>query len=284
MARSDNFNDRDLGSTDGSRSSVVGGDAVARSSLGFSVDGAGPDGGPDGTPAAARSHRRQTRGRGAGRRPELPLWQEMILLLTIALGLAILLKSLFVQAFYIPSASMHDTLIENDRILVEKPSYWFDPPTRGDIVVFDDPGGWLTAGERVGGNTVTDVMEFLGLYPTGNHLVKRVIGVGGDRVKCCNGKDRLMVNGDPVKESAYLPDGVRPSDQSFNVKVPEGHLWVMGDNRSASADSRAHLGDPGGGFIPVDDVVGRVFVTVWPLDRAQFTDNPEVFDDVGAPQ
>jgi signal peptidase I len=202
----------------------------------------------------------------------------MGLLLAIALGLAIVLKSLFVQAFYIPSASMHDTLIEDDRILVEKPSYWFGGPERGDIVVFDDPGGWLSAGERVSGSALTDVMEFVGLYPSGNHLVKRVIGVGGDRVRCCDDRGRVTVNGIPLDESEYLPEGVRPSEQPFRVKVPDGKLWVMGDNRPQSADSRAHLGDPGGGFIPVEDVVGRVFVTVWPLDRAELTDAPETFE------
>jgi signal peptidase I len=204
----------------------------------------------------------------------------MVLLLAIALGLAIVLKSLFVQAFYIPSASMHDTLIENDRILVEKPSYWVGGPDRGDIVVFDDPGGWLSAGERVSGNLLTDVMEFVGLYPSGNHLVKRVIGVGGDRVACCDKRGRVTVNGIPLNESDYLAKGVRPSEQPFKVRVPEGSLWVMGDNRPQSADSRAHLGDPGGGFIPVDDVVGRVFVTVWPLDRAELTDEPDTFERV----
>ena len=229
------------------------------------------------------SHRSPGHRRGASRPPgrrrrELPLWQEVILLLGIALVLAVVLKSLFVQAFYIPSASMHNTLIENDRILVEKPSYWFDGPERGDIVVFDDPGGWLGPEAEGAGNLVTDLLEFVGLYPSGNHLVKRVIGVGGDRVRCCDKQGRIRVNGEPLDESAYLPPGVQPSEQDFNVRVPEGHLWVMGDNRTHSADSRAHLGDPGGGFIPVDDVVGRVFVTVWPPDRAEFIDSPESFE------
>jgi signal peptidase I len=229
--------------------------------------------GPEPGSRRGPGHRRVT-----AKRRELPLWQEMLVLLAIALGLAVLLKSLFVQAFYIPSASMHDTLIEDDRILVEKPSYWFDQPQRGDIVVFGDPGGWLSASDRVGGNPVTEAMEFIGLYPSGNHLVKRVIGVGGDRVRCCDARGRIRVNGTPLDESEYLPRGVRPSEQEFNVRVPEGRLWVMGDNRTQSADSRAHLGDPGGGAIPVDAVVGRVFVTVWPLDRAQLTEEPDSFD------
>ncbi len=265
MAQSDGSNDRDR--TDRSRSSFV-----------HRPQPPTPE--TSGPAPATGVRRRPGHRRMTPRRRELPLWQEMVVLLAIALGLAIVLKSLFVQAFYIPSASMHDTLIENDRILVEKPSYWFDGPERGDIVVFDDPGGWLSPAERVGGNPLTEVMEFVGLYPTGNHLVKRVIGVGGDRVRCCDERGRIRVNGIPIDESQYLPKGVQPSEQEFNVRVPEGHLWVMGDNRTASADSRAHLGDPGGGFIPLDAVVGRVFVTVWPLDRAEFTDQPDTFERV----
>jgi signal peptidase I len=264
----DDLTDRDR--TDRSRSSLV-------------DDAHSPRPGGDASAAAeprddAPHGRRRAGHRRRPTRRELPLWQEMIVLLAIALGLAIVLKSLFVQAFYIPSASMHDTLIEDDRILVEKPSYWFDEPQRGDIVVFDDPGGWLGAAERVAGNPLTKAMEFVGLYPSGNHLVKRVIGVGGDRVTCCDGQGRIRVNGVPLDESEYLPRGVRPSEQDFRVRVPEGELWVMGDNRPQSADSRAHLGDPGGGTIDVDDVVGRVFVTVWPLDRAELTDEPQAFD------
>jgi signal peptidase I len=267
VAESDDLNDRDL--SDGSRSSHVGG-----SRRGETDPSAGT------TAVASRAHRRAGHRRQEAKRRELPLWQEMIVLLAIALGLAVVLKSLFVQAFYIPSASMHNTLIENDRILVEKPSYWFGEPQRGDIVVFDDPGGWLTASERVGGNPLTRLMEFVGLYPSGNHLVKRVIGIGGDRVRCCDQKGRIRVNGVPIDESEYLPPGVRASEQQFNVRVPQDQLWVMGDNRPESADSRAHLGDPGGGTIPVDDVVGKVFVTVWPLDRAGLTDQPDAFDRV----
>lgn len=267
MAESDDLNDRSPEDSDGSRSPVVGDRGAGGGRASRSV--------PASSRSAVPGHRRVRQ-----QRRELPLWQEMIVLLAIALGLAILLKSLFVQAFYIPSASMHNTLIENDRILVEKPSYWFGQPQRGDIVVFDDPGGWLGPGETVGGNMLTRTMEFVGLYPSGNHLVKRVIGVGGDHVRCCTKNGRITVNGVPLNEAPYLPPGVDPSDQKFNVRVPAHHLWVMGDNRVASADSRAHLGDPGGGFIPVDDVVGKVFVTVWPLSRAELTDHPDTFSRV----
>jgi signal peptidase I len=220
------------------------------------------------------------------READLPLWQEVIVLLVLALGLAVVLKALFVQAFYIPSDSMRDTLIVNDRILVQKVSYWFDgEPQRGDIVVFKDPGGWL--GDTVGSepNSFTRALEFFGLYPTGDHLVKRVIGVGGDRVACCDDEGRVTVNGAPLDESDYLMPGMKPGageGGTFDVTVPEGKLWVLGDNRAQSADSRVHIGDPGGGFIPVDDVVGKVFLTVWPPSRISVTDHPEAFDAIPA--
>ena len=136
-----------------------------------------------------------------GPRPKkhLPLWQETILLLVVALGLAILIKAVLVQAFYIPSESMEPGLVRNDRILVQKVSYWFGgSPERGDVVVFKDPGGWLGGAESVGPpNTVTKVMAKIGLYPSGGHLVKRVIGVAGDKIHCCDEQGRIEVNGFP---------------------------------------------------------------------------------------
>lgn len=235
------------------------------------------------------------RGKRRRERKQLPLWQELVVLLCIALGLAILLKSLFVQLFYIPSASMHDTLIEHDRIAVEKVSYWFGEPQRGDIVVFSDPGGWLPRQTVGSDNPITRVMEFFGLYPAGDHLVKRVVGTGGDRVRCCDREGRVLVNGAPIDESTYLPNSVKPSLQTFKLKVPEDRLWVMGDNRVNSADSRAHLfyddpettdverkKDPVLATIPEDMVVGRVAATVWPLGRASITDRPETFAQLEA--
>ena len=210
----------------------------------------------------------------------LPFWQELILLLTIALLLAAGIKILFVQAFYIPSGSMNDTLVYNDRILVQKVSYWGSAtPDRGDVVVFSDPGGWLDESEAPRpGNALAKGLELFGLFPTGGHLVKRVIGVGGDRVRCCDEKGRVRVNDTPIAERAYLKAGQKPSLITFDVEVPEGYLWVMGDNRSASADSRLHLGDPGGGFVPEENVVGKVFAVVWPLSHWQFVQRPESFE------
>lgn len=228
---------------------------------------------PRPTPAGGRAKRRK----------ELPIWQEMFLLLGMALVLAVVIKAFFMQAFYIPSGSMNDTLVLDDRILVQKVSYWQGEPQRGDIVVFSDPGGWLNPGEvRTADNAFARTLEMFGLYPTGGHLVKRVIGVGGDRVVCCDEEGRITVNGVPLHEQSYLAEGEKPSLIRFDVEVADGYLWVQGDNRSNSADSRVHLGDPGGGFIPVDDVVGKVFMVVWPWSHATMLERPATFETVGA--
>ena len=239
---------------------------------------ADPDGGPADdaqvppVPASRRGQRRQ----------QLPLWPARGLLLGIALVLAIVIKAFLMQAFYIPSASMNDTLVENDRILVQKVSYWGGgSPHRGDIVVFSDPNGWLDPAEsQAPGSPVARGLELFGLYPTGGHLVKRVIGVGGDEVKCCDPQGRITVNGVPLNEKSYLARGEKPSMINFDVKVEPGYIWVQGDNRSNSADSRVHLGDPGGGQVPADDVVGKVFAVVWPFGHAQVLHTPATFDSV----
>lgn len=209
----------------------------------------------------------------------LPLWQETILLIVTAVVLAVVVKTFFVQAFYIPSGSMEPTMLVNDRILVQKVSYWTDDPDRGDVIVFDDPGGWLSQDESGhAGNYLTRGLEAIGLYPTGGHLIKRVIGVGGDHVECCD-EGRLTVNDTPLTEE-YVLDPEATQEKEFDVTVPEGYLWVMGDNRANSADSRVHRGDPGGGFISVDEVVGKAWLRVWPLKRAGFMHHPDTFDSV----
>jgi signal peptidase I len=220
-------------------------------------------------------------GKKSSKKP-MPLWQETVLLLVLALLLAIVIKSFFVQAFYIPSPSMEPQFVKNDRILVQKVSYWGSAsPSRGDIVVFKDPGGWLDASESSTAHSpVTKVMEKIGLYPTGGHLVKRVIGVGGDRVVCCDTKGRLTVNGHALNEKAYLPKGTAPSQMKFDVKVPKDHLWLMGDNRGFSFDSRGHMGSPGGGFVDDDLVVGKVFALIWPWKRAEVIHRPATFEGI----
>ncbi len=207
-----------------------------------------------------------------------PWWQETLLLVGTALILALIIKTFFVQAFYIPSGSMENTLEVNDRILVEKVSYWFGTPQRGDIIVFDDPANWL--GEEDGSkpsNPLTKALAFVGLYPEGGHLVKRVIGVGGDHVRCHDGL--VQVNGVNLDEKSYVTLAPQACTGIWSVVVPPDHLWVLGDNRDNSADSRVHIGDPGGGFIPEQDVVGKVFVTVWPIDRWRFFHRPATFDN-----
>jgi signal peptidase I len=210
----------------------------------------------------------------------LPVWQETLLLLGTAVVMALIIKTFFLQAFYIPSGSMRQTLEVNDRILVQKVSYWFGDVERGDVVVFDDPANWLAQEDaRTADNLLTSGLAKIGLYPTGGHLVKRVIGVGGDTVQCEGGQ--VLVNGAALEESSYvtLPDQACAGAWG-PIEVPDEHIWVMGDNRNQSADSRVHLGDPGGGSIPVDDVVGKVFVVVWPISRWDFIGRPDSFDSV----
>jgi signal peptidase I len=216
----------------------------------------------------------------------MPLWQETILLLVLALLLAIIIKSLFVQAFYIPSPSMEPQFVKNDRILVQKISYWGGgDPKRGDIIVFKDPGGWLRAQDTQGPKSgVKKVMETIGLYPAGGHLVKRVIGVGGDHVVCCDTQGRVTVNGRALDEKSYLPKDTAPSLTKFDKTVPKGYLWMMGDNRGDSSDSREHMGQPGGGFVSDDLVVGKVFALVWPAGRAELIHRPSTFESVPDPK
>ena len=224
----------------------------------------------------------------------LPLWQETILLLVVALGLAILIKAVLVQAFYIPSESMEPGLVRNDRILVQKVSYWFGgTPERGDVVVFKDPGGWLGGAESVGPpNAVTKLMAKIGLYPSGGHLVKRVIGVAGDTIQCCDDQGRIEVNGVPLDEKDYarkgggrllraeerLQLGGRPGAGGAHLRdgrqpQPLGRLL-----RPPVPDARRAL--PGDEFVPVDLVVGKVFVLLWPRQHFTWVHRPDSFDDV----
>ena len=176
----------------------------------------------------------ETRGRSSQKRAQekqLPLWQETILLLGVALVLAIVIKALFVQAFYIPSESMEPGLVKNDRILVQKVSYWFGgTPERGDVVVFKDPGGWLTAPRTSARPTRSrQLMAKIGLYPSGGHLVKRVIGVAGDTIKCCDEQGRIMVNG-----SAARRGGLRPARAVASCNGPMPSTDLRLDRRAGA--------------------------------------------------
>jgi signal peptidase I len=226
--------------------------------------------------------RHGARRRGEDHAPKGPLRAalgaggEVLVVLGMALLLSLLIKTFLVQAFFIPSTSMENTLLVGDRVLVSKLTPGVFELHRGDVVVFKDPGGWLTAEESAPpedsggvGGTIKNALSFVGLLPqdAGEHLIKRVIGVGGDHVQCCDAQGRVEVNGVPVDETAYLIQGAAPSDKPFDVTVPYGYLWVMGDNRPVSADSRLHR-TLNNGMVPVHDVVGKAFVIVWPFDRA----------------
>jgi signal peptidase I len=212
------------------------------------------------------------------RRRALPVWAETVVLLVLALLVSALVKTFFVQMFFVPSGSMRPLFVDDDRILVQKVTYWRGDVQRGDVVVFDDPGGrWLGPEAVQKLSPPQKLLSEVGLYPTGGHLVKRVIGVGGDRVVCCDDQGRVTVNRVPLEERSYLMRGADPSDRRFDVTVPEGRIWVMGDNRSNSEDSRYHQDLPGGGTVPVADVVGKVYAIVWPLDRAHRLHEPATF-------
>ncbi|MBG0812882.1 signal peptidase I [Planomonospora sp. ID82291] len=209
-------------------------------------------------------------------------WKELPVLVVVALVLALIIKTFIVQAFYIPSESMENTLLKNDRVLVNKLVYHVRDIERGDVVVFSGVDSW--DGEvqiEEPSNAFTAFFRWIGtafgLVPGEKDYIKRVIGVPGDVVKCCDGRDRVTVNGVAIDESEYLYPNDQPSKEPFEIKVPQGRLWVMGDHRAVSLDSRAHKGDPGGGTIPIDQVIGRAFVIVWPFSRATTLPIPDTF-------
>ncbi|WP_051463060.1 signal peptidase I [Haloglycomyces albus] len=197
------------------------------------------------------------------------------MLLGIAIVVAIVVRTFVMQTYYIPSGSMQNTLDLDDRILVNKLVYTFGEPERGEVVVFHAPDSWKT-------------------FPNSGdeEFVKRVIAVGGDTVECCNAEGRILVNGTPLDESSYLyvdpttKEQDAPSRDEFEVTIPDDRVWVMGDHRSDSGDSRESFIRTGGNVaastIPVDDVVGKAFVLFWPFDRMTWLDIPSTYDDVPA--
>lgn len=211
-------------------------------------------------------------------------WRELPILLIIALGLALVLKTFFIQAFYIPSGSMEDTLQIGDRVMVNKLAYTLGDIERGDVIVFNGVDSWSPEIEVAdSGNPLTRALRSVaGAFgfasPNEKDYIKRVIGLPGDHVVCCDSKGRVTVNGVPLNEP-YLYPGDKPSASEFDVVVPPDRLWVMGDHRGASSDSRAHTGDPGGGAIPIDSVVGRAFVIIWPLSDTGWLSRPDTIDN-----
>jgi signal peptidase I len=217
-------------------------------------------------------------------------WKELPILIGIALILALLIKTFLVQAFSIPSDSMQDTLQRGDRVLVDKLTPWFgSKPERGEVVVFHDPGKWLLGEPTPEPNAMQKVLSWIGLMPSAEErdLIKRVIGVGGDTVEC-KGTGPLTVNGKALNEP-YVYPGNTPctnDDQGgqFKVKVPKGFIWVMGDHRQNSRDSRYNQSDKYHGMVPVDDVVGRAIVKAWPINRWGTLPVPDTFDQGGLAQ
>lgn len=216
-------------------------------------------------------------------------WWDIPLTIGIAIGVVLLLTTFVAKPFSIPSGSMEDTLLIGDRVLVNRMVYHTRPIERGDIVVFDAAGSLAPLDDVPDRNPLAAVGAWVGqslgvMTPDSTDYIKRVIGVGGDRVTCCDAQGRITVNGTPLDETSYLYPGDAPSTQEFDVVVPEGMLWVMGDHRSDSADSRAHMGDPGGGFVPESAVVGRAMAVVWPVSQWQSLPIPDTFADVAEPE
>jgi len=213
--------------------------------------------------------------------------KDVVIIVLAALVVSFLIKTFLIRSFFIPTESMEETLIRDDRIIVSQLTPALFEVNRGDVVVFVDPGGWLSIQQGVSeddplSRVLNAISYVIGLSsPDDNqHLVKRVVGLPGDTILCCDELGAMSVNGLPLSEPyVSLPTGVnKVSSEDFEVVVPEGSLWVMGDNRYNSADSRRNMDKPGGGFVPLANVVGRAIVISWPMERWQWLENyPETF-------
>jgi signal peptidase I len=223
-----------------------------------------------GKPAARRARRKRS------------FWREFPILVVVALLLAVVIKTYAIQAFFIPSGSMENTLEINDRVLVNKLVYDVRSIHRGDIVVFNGDGSWDPGTPPRDTNFVVKFAQgfasMFGFGHPGDILIKRVIGLPGDKVACCDAQGRVTVNGVPLTEQSYLYPGDAPSEIRFNIVVQPGRLWVMGDHRLISDDSRNHLGEPGGGTVPENAVIGRAFVIIWPISRWRILPIPATFE------
>jgi signal peptidase I len=239
--------------------------------------GSGPDSGDDAggaeQPPPTRRARKRPRRRSA--------LVELLVLGVIAVVLALIIKTYAIQAFFIPSASMENTLDIGDRVLINKLVYDFRGIHRGDIIVFDGRGSWdpnTPSSSNIFSRLGSDLEGIVGISHDSSIYIKRVIGLPGDHVVCCNANGQITVNGVPLSEQSYLYPGNQPSAQPFSVTVPSGRLWVMGDHRAVSYDSRGHIGDPGGGTIPESAVLGRAFVIIWPPSRWGVLNIPATFE------
>ena len=240
------------------------------------------------TPDAVASVPSDRRRRGWG-----AFLRDIVVIILIALAVSFLVKTFVVRSFYIPSASMNNTLIEQDRILVDELTPRFGQYSRGDVVVFRDPGGWLDLTPQPARPPLEEgadwVLSLFGLSApdSDDHLIKRVIGTPGDHVVCCNALGQTSVNGVPLDEPyvKLFPGATAPNPVPYDITVPQGSLWVLGDNRNSSKDSRFNQDQPGHGFVPIDNVVGRAFLITWPFSRFGLIDfHHNVFAGVPAPE
>jgi signal peptidase I len=211
---------------------------------------------------------------------------DLVVVLGAALVLSLVIKTFLIRSFFIPSGSMLETLQIDDRIIVNQLTPALYPIERGDVVVFKDPGGWLGPDIQESTDPMTVAVDwFLSAFgitapDSKQHLVKRVVGIEGDRVICCDDDGLITINGVPISES-YIAPGQAPSNVEFAVTVPSNSLWVLGDNRGNSEDSRFHAELPSRGFVSNDWVVGRAFVISWPFENWKLLDSyPDVFKNV----
>jgi signal peptidase I len=209
--------------------------------------------------------------------------QEFPVLIVIALVVSLFIKTFVVQFFFIPSGSMENTLQIDDRVAVNRIPFIANDIKRGDVVVFRDPDNWLPAADLGDSPFVIaklkSALVAVGVLPNPakQYLVKRVVGVAGDRVICCNNNGKLTVNGKEMNEP-YIFAGNVPSDMNFDVTVPKGKLWVMGDHRGASADSRFHQEDINKGFVPLNRITGRVLAVIWPIKNISLVPNVDALN------
>ncbi len=259
-----------------------------------------PGGGPPSAPAAADGAAAPTATEGSPegkprRTRRWSAWRELPILIVVALAIALVIKTYVVQPFYIPSSSMEDTLMVGDKVLVNKLVYHFRAIHRGDIIVFNGNGSWnptppatrpssdplVRAYDDTLGALFRSIGGLFGTPTDQTDFIKRVIGLPGDHVKCCNAQGLVTVNGVPLHESSYLYPGAAPSLIRFSITVPPGRLWVMGDNRQVSDDSRMRMFDPGHGTVPENMVIGRAFMIVWPPSQWRILPIPATFDQAG---